>query len=143
MEETRNHPHDFDQFVGSAVVIGAFYGRRNTILQLETFAGAYIGYTVSGIPDHAGVGDFHGDTRPLSVKIQHGGERCWVIALTPDGPRRSKVTLGTALAIHQAGVHAVVDGGLPAEVPCSTDRQAKEYRPLSGPRQSVEPPAHS
>lgn len=57
---------------------------------------------------------------PISVKIQQGGECCSVIALTSDGTRRSNVTLGTALALHQAGVHAVVDGGRQTEVSCSS-----------------------
>ncbi|MFJ5698666.1 hypothetical protein [Arthrobacter sp. NPDC093139] len=131
MEDTRDHPQDSAQFVGSAVVTGASYGPRTTILRLQTFAGEYIDHTVGDIPDPAGAAGFRSNNlRPISVKIQHAGERCNVIALTSDGPRRSNVTLGTALALHQFGVHTVVDGGLQIGVPCSTHKYAKERPPL-------------
>lgn len=131
MEDTRNHADDSGQFVGSAVVAGASYGSRTTLLQLQTFAGKFIDYIIDDIPDPAGAADFRdNNVRPISVQIQHGGERCSVIALTPDGPRRSIATLGTALALHQSGAHTVVDGGLATGVPCSTLRTSKERPPL-------------
>lgn len=131
MESTRGHSHDSGQFVGSGVVAGASYGSRTTVLQIQTFVGEYIDFTVGGVPDPAGAAEFlTNDLRPISIRIQHGGEQCSVIALAADGPRRSKVSLGTALALHQSGVYAVVDGGLQFGMPCST-QNAKRRRPLS------------
>ena len=57
---------------------------------------------------------------PSRSGSRHGGEQCSVIALASDGPRRSNVSLGTALALHQSGVYAVVDGGLQFGMSCST-----------------------
>lgn len=132
MEDVRNHPARFDQFVGSAAVAGASYGRRTTILQLQTFAGEYIDYTIDDIPDPAAADEFRRDNvRPISVRIQHGGQICSVTTLTSDGTRRSNVTLGAALALHQSGVHLVVDGGLQTGVSCSTRTGAKERPPVS------------
>jgi hypothetical protein len=109
------------------VVAGAAYGSRTTLLHLQTFAGEVIDYTVDDIPDPTGAAEFRNNNlRPISVQIRHGGERCSVIALTSKGPRHSSVTLGTALALHQSGAHAVVDGGLTTGVPCSTHKTAKE-----------------
>ncbi|WP_163167717.1 hypothetical protein [Arthrobacter sp. Alg241-R88] len=131
MEDTRNHSQDSGQFVGSAVVAGAAYGSQTTVLQLQTFAGEFIDYTLDDIPDPAGAAKFRNNNlRPISVLIQHGGERCSVLALTPDGPRRSIATLGTALALHQSGAHTVVDGGSTTRVPCSTDKTAAKERAL-------------
>lgn len=123
MHETRNHQHGPGQFVGSAVIAGASYGHRATLLHLRTFAGEDLDFAIADTPDSAGAARLRSSIhRPLSVKIEHGGERCSVIALTPSGPRRWTVTLGTALALHQSGVHAVVDGGLRNRVACPTTR---------------------
>ncbi|MFC9335969.1 hypothetical protein [Arthrobacter sp. NPDC057009] len=120
MAELRESPRTSSQFVGSAVVAGASYGAQHTILRLETFRGEYIDYRIGGVPDPEGMVKFQGaGLRPLSVKIQQGGQRCSVVAIGADGPRSFIVLLGTALALHKAGVHAVVDGGLPIAVPCS------------------------
>lgn len=125
MKDAGKHPADFGPFLGSAVVAGASYGHGSTILQLQTFAGKYIDYIVGGVPDPVGAAELHSNNlRPMSVKIQHGGKRCSVIALTSNGPRRSSVTLGTALALHQSGVHTLVDGGLQTRVSCCTHRSA-------------------
>lgn len=127
MEARRNHLHGSGRFVGSAVIAGASYGPRTTILQLQTFAGEYVEYTVDDIPDPAGEAEFlRTNARPISVKIQAGGEHCSVIALDPNGPRRSNVTLGTALALHRSGVHAVVEGGLQLGGSCFTHKKATE-----------------
>lgn len=124
MQERRNHPHDSGRFVGSAVIAGASYGPETTLLQLQTFAGEHLAYTINDIPDPAGEAELRRrNVRPISVKIPADGEQCSVIALAPDGPRRSNVTLGTALALHQSGVHAVVDGGLQLGVSCSTHKK--------------------
>lgn len=120
MEETQSHPDYYRQFVGSAVVDGASYGDRSTILQLQTFAGENISYVVGAIPDSARAEECRRDRfRPISVKIQDGGDRCSVIALTPDGPQCSSVGLVTALALQRIGVRTVVDGGLQNRVPCA------------------------
>ena len=112
------------------MVAGAAYGFRTTLLQLQTFAGELFHYAIDDLPDPAGAAEFqHADVRPISVHIQHGGERCSVIALTSDGPQRSNITLGTALALQQSGVHAVVDGGLKSGVPCSRRRPDMERPP--------------
>jgi hypothetical protein len=127
MEDSPNHPNDSWQFVGSAVIAGAFYGPRTTTLQLQTFAGQYIEYTMDDIPDPAGEAEFRGSNlRPISVKIQAGGEQCTAIVLASDGPRRSNVTLGTALALYRSGVQAVVDGGLQLGVSCSTYKRPRK-----------------
>jgi hypothetical protein len=119
MQETRDRSHDAGQFVGSAVVAGGSYGPQSTLLRLKTFAGEYIDYRVSDVPDPAGIAALHGDNlHPISVKIQEGGQRCSVVALASGGPRSLTVTLGTALALYKSGVHAVVDGGLQIGVPC-------------------------
>jgi hypothetical protein len=131
MKDTRNHPHDSGCFVGSAVVLGAAYGLRTTLLKLQTFAGEYFDYTIDSIPDPTGIAEFRSSNlRPISVKIEDCGKRCSVIALSQDGPRRSSVTLSTALALHQSGVHAVVNGGLQLGVSCSTHERVKEPTPL-------------
>jgi hypothetical protein len=123
MEETRSHLHVAGQFVGSALVIGASYGPQTTVLRLQTFAGESIEYSVGGIPSPAGAAEFRSyNLRPISVMIQQGGEQCSVIGLATDGPRRANVTLDIALALHQSGVHMVVDGGLRTGVPCSSHR---------------------
>lgn len=125
MEDARN-PDRPDQFVGSAVVTGASCDHRTTILQLQTFAGRRLSYSLDDIPDAAGEAEFRrNDPRPVSVKIQQGGQYCSVVTLTSDGMRSSRITLGTALALHQSGVHTVVDGGRQAEVSCSTFKPAK------------------
>ncbi|XAS74273.1 hypothetical protein VUN82_10805 [Micrococcaceae bacterium Sec5.1] len=119
MEDNRKRPRFRGYFVGSATVIGASYGQGTTNLELQAFTGEYIEYSIDAVPDSAGAAELPGKNfRPISVKIQHGGERCSVIALTPAGTRRTSVTLGTALALHQSGVHTVVEGGLQAEVSC-------------------------
>lgn len=120
MEDKRDHLRNPGQFISSAVVAGASYGHGTTNLQLQAFTGECIDYPVADIPDHAGAVDLLRDNcRPISVKIQNGGEHCSVIVLTPSGTRCASVTPGTALALYQSGVHAVVEGGLRAEVPCS------------------------
>jgi hypothetical protein len=119
MEETQSHPHNYRQFAGSAVVDGVSYGDQSTILQLQTFAGENINYVVSAIPESTGAEECLRERfRPISVKIQDGGDRCSVIALTPNGPQCSSVSLGTALALQRTGVRTVVDGGLQTRVPC-------------------------
>ena len=119
MEETQGHPHYHRQFVGSAVVDGVSYSDRSTILQLQTFAGENISYVVGDIPDSSGAEECLRDrSRPVSVKIQDGGDRCSAIALTPNGPQCSIINLGAALALQRTGVRTVVDGGLQTRVPC-------------------------
>lgn len=119
MQDKRDHPHSPGQFVGSAVVAGASYGHGTTNLQLQSFTGEFIDYPFGGIPDPEGAAKFRGNNfRPISVKIEDGGERCSVIVLTSDGTQRAIVTLGIALALHQSGVHAVVEGGLQARLSC-------------------------
>lgn len=119
MEDNHKRPRYRGHFVGSATVVGASYGHGTTSLELQTFTGEYIEYSIDAVPDSAGAVELRGKNfRPLSVKIQRGGERCSVIALTPGGTRPTSVTLGTALALHQSGVHTVVEGGLRAEVSC-------------------------
>lgn len=120
--ETLHKSPRVDRFAGSAVVVGASYGQRSSLLQLVTFAGEYVRYTLDGLPDYEAAAELHRSTSPLSIKIQQGGRRCWAIALTPDGPQRSEISLGAALALHQAGVHAVVEGGQQAHVVCSARR---------------------
>lgn len=121
MEETREGQTAADQFVGSAVVIGASIGPENTLLHLQTFTGDRVDYPLDALPDPAGEAYLRGqELRPISVKIRNGGLRCSVISLANDGPRTSTVTLGTALALYQSGVRAVVDGGLRLEAPCPT-----------------------
>jgi hypothetical protein len=120
--EAENSPPRVDKFVGSAVVVGASYGQRATVLQLITFAGEYVGYTLDGLPDHEAAAESYRSSSPLSIKIQESGQECWAITLTPDGPRRSELTLGAALALHEAGVHAVVEGGQKAAIACSAHR---------------------
>ncbi len=129
MEDTRKHRHPSNEFVGSAVVAGAVYGSRTTLLKLRTFSGELIEYTVGDIPDPAGTAEFSSNNlRFIAVQIQHGGKRCSVITLTPEGPRRSLATLGTALALFRSGAHTVVDGGLKSGVPCSIYKTANERR---------------
>lgn len=121
MKDTQDHLHNSVQFAGSAMVDGASYSRLTTTLKLRTFAGEKVDYTVVDVPDPAGAAEFRkNNLRPISVKIRHGGKFCSVIALTAAGTQRSNITLGTALALHQSGVHAVVDGGLLSGFPCST-----------------------
>lgn len=121
MKDTRNHLSTSSQFAGSARVDGATYNRRTTTLKLRTFAGEEVDYTVSDIPDPAGAAEFRKtNPRPISVKIRQGGKWCSVIALTADGTQRTNVAPGIALALHQTGVHTVVDGGLLSGVSCST-----------------------
>jgi hypothetical protein len=109
-------------FVGSAVVTAACYGAGITTLKLHTFAGGDISFTIRCVPDPAGAIEFCTTQRPVAVKIEQGGERCIATALTTRGPRRLRVSLGTALALHQSGVHAVVDGGLRSGVTCSATK---------------------
>ncbi|KRE77161.1 MULTISPECIES: hypothetical protein [Micrococcaceae] len=138
MEDTRNHRHASNQFVGSAVVAGAVYGSRTTLLKLQTFAGEFIEYIVGDIPDPVGAAEFSSNNlSPIAVQIQHGGKRCSVIALTPEGPRRSIATLGTALALHRSGAHTVVDGGLKSGVPCSIHKTAKSIHKTANERPSL------
>jgi hypothetical protein len=119
MEGNYKRPRYRGHFVGSATVVGASYGHGTTSLELQTFTGEYIEYSIDAVPDSEGAAELRGKNfRPLSVKIQNGGERCSVIALTPSGTRPTSVTLGTALALHQSGVHTVIEGGLRAEVSC-------------------------
>ena len=100
MEGNYKRPRHRGHFVGSATVVGASYGHGTTSLELQTFTGEYIEYSIEAVPDSAGAGELRGKNfRPLSVKIQHGGERCSVIELTPGGARPTTVTLGTALAL--------------------------------------------
>lgn len=121
MEETRAHRSKITQFVGSAVVADATFGDRFSILRLQTFAGERVDYTVPGVPDPAGAANLRNDSfRPVSVKIQAGGEQCSVIALTPNGPQCSSISLGSALELLRCGVRAVVEGGLRTRVPCAT-----------------------
>jgi hypothetical protein len=128
MADTRNST----QFNGSAVVAGASYGPQHTLLHLETFAGECIDYEIGSVPDSHGMAEFLcRDLRPLSVKIQQGGQRCSVVALAAGGARAFNVALGTALALHKSGIRAVVDGGLPIRVPCST-RTKPEFHTVSG-----------
>jgi hypothetical protein len=128
MEDTQSHPNYHRQFVGSAVVAGVSYGGRSTILQLRTFAGENISYVVSAIPDSAGEEDAcrRDSFRPISVKIQDGGDRCSVIALTPNGPQCSSVSLGAALALERTGVRTVVDGGMQIRVPCGRNQGTRQ-----------------
>lgn len=119
MQGTETHPRGARQFVGTAIIAGASYGPKSTVLQLVTCTGEYVAYTVEDVPDHASAEELQRSGLPLSVKIQESGKQCWAMALTSAGPRRKEVTLGAALALQQAGVHAVVDGGLQAHVPCS------------------------
>ena len=120
MEDPRKSPHNLGEFIGSAMVAGASYGPDHTLLHLETCTGEHIDYRVGDVPDLGGMAKFElGNLRPLSVKIQQGGQRCSVVALAADGPRAFSVVLGTALALQQFGVHTVVDGGLSIGVPCS------------------------
>lgn len=121
MAETWGTSHNSGQFVGSAVVTGAIYGPHHTLLRLKTFGGELIDYSVGDVPDPAGIAEFNGDDlRLISVKIQYGGKQCSVIARAAAGGARAlRVTLGAALALYKSGVHAVVDGGLSAGVPCS------------------------
>lgn len=119
MQGTETRPREARQFVGTAIVAGATYGPETTVLQLVTCTGDYVAYTVADVPDHARADGLQRSSLPLSVKIQESGKRCWVMALTSAGPRRTEVTLGAALALQQAGVHAVVEGGMQADVPCS------------------------
>lgn len=135
MEDKRKHARSQGQFIGSAAVVGASYRHGTTHLQLQAFTGEYIDYPIDAVPDTLGAVELRRKNfRPISVKIQHGGERCSVIALTSDGTRRASVTLGAALALHQSGVHTTVEGGLPAEVPCSKPQfsrsSARQLRPL-------------
>lgn len=75
----RNHPNDSGQFVGSAVVVGADYRAKSTVLQLQTFTGMRIHYTVEGVQDPAGAAQIQRDTRrPISVKIQVHTQCCSV-----------------------------------------------------------------
>lgn len=51
------------------MVSGAIYHRDSTTLQLLTFTGESIDYTVAGVPDQPGVTEFQaGNLRPISVK---------------------------------------------------------------------------
>lgn len=119
MEGNYKRPRYRGHFIGSARVVGASYGHGTTYLELQAFTGEYIEYSIEAVPASAGEVELPGENfRPISVKIQDGGERCSVIALTPGGTRRTNITPGTALALHQSGVHTVVEGGLPAEVSC-------------------------
>lgn len=114
-------------FVGSAVVTDAFYGKQATTLSLKSFAGEYIDYTVSAFPDDVGAATFYNNNlRPLSVKIQQGGRRCSVIALSSAGVQTLSVSLGTALALQAAGIRTVIDGGLHARAACSASRYVQE-----------------
>lgn len=126
MAEKWDTPHDSGPFAGSAVVAAATYGRRHTLLHLKTFTGELIDYRVGDVPDPAGAAGLDGDNlRPISVKIQHGGRQCSVVALAAaGGPRTLSVTIPAALALCKSGVHAVVDGGLPAGAPCSARKAA-------------------
>lgn len=126
MQNERDRPHpNPGQFIGSAVVVGASYGYGTTILRLQTFTGESIDYAIYALPDPEAPAVFRSDNcRPISVKIQHGGQQCSVIALTSTGTRRVNVTPGTALGLHEAGVHAVVEGGLQATVSCSNHKRA-------------------
>ncbi|MGF9646890.1 hypothetical protein AAIH32_02895 [Pseudarthrobacter oxydans] len=127
MEDKRKQARSKGQFIGSAAVVGASYGQGTTHLQLQAFTGEYIDYPIDAVPDPLGAAELRRKNfRPISVKIQDGGERCSMIALTSDGTRRASVTLGTALALYCSGVHTTVEGGLPAEVSCS-----KPQRPRS------------
>lgn len=108
------------QFVGSGVVKAARYDDQSTTLKLRTFAGVHLRYTIACVPDPAGAAEFWTtNSRPIAVKIQQGGKRCTATALTDKGARTSQVSLGTALALHQSGVHAIVDGGQQTGVTCS------------------------
>jgi hypothetical protein len=128
MKDTCSQPVDPGRFVGSAVVIGASNGAEATLLKLRTFSGECLDYEVRDIPDHAGAAELGARKfRPIPVKIQDGGQRCGVIALTSSGTRHSPISLGTALALQQSGVLVVVDGGLQAWASCSS--QGSRIRP--------------
>jgi hypothetical protein len=120
-----------NRFAGAAVVISASYGARATTLQLQTYAGERIGYTFQARPDAATAAALTaGSERPVSVKIPVNGEPCSVFVLSPKGPRHLEVSLGAALALHQLGIHAVVEGGLRLGVSCSTKKRAA-FKPAS------------
>lgn len=114
-------------FVGSAVVTEAFYSKQATTLRLTSFAGEHIDYTVSALPNELGAATFcSNNLRPISVKIQQGGERCSVIALSSAGVQTLSVSLGTVLALQAAGIRTVIDGGLHAGAACSASRYVEE-----------------
>lgn len=93
MKDARTQPEDPGAFVGSAVVAGVSYGAKTTLLKLQTFS-ACLNFEVCGVPDQTGVIELGaGNFRPLSVKIQDGGQRCHVIALTSDGTRHMPFSL--------------------------------------------------
>lgn len=114
-------------FVGSAMVVGSSYGEHSTTLTLRNFAGESFGFTVHALPDDAAAALFYeNNLRPISVKIQHGGARCTAIALSADGPQSMSIPLGIALALLQRKVHAVVEGGMHSDVPCSSNMSEHE-----------------
>jgi hypothetical protein len=116
-------------FVGSAVVTGAFYSKQATTLRLTSFAGEHIDYTVGALPDDLGAATFYSSNnlRPISVKIQQGGERCSVMALSSAGVQTLSVSLGTALALQAAGIRTVIDGGLHAGAACSAAGMRRKF----------------
>lgn len=127
----RTNHQTCNRFAGSAVVISATYEAHATTLRLQTYAGERIGHTFEVRPDAAGAAALTaGNERPVSVKIPVNGEPCSVFVLSPKGPHHAEVTLGAALALHQLGIHAVVEGGLRLGVSCSTTTREQD---ASGP----------
>lgn len=130
----RTNHQTSNRFAGSAVVTSASYGPQTTTLHLQTFAGERIDYTFEDRPHAAGASALSaGNTRPVSVKIPADGEPCTVFVLSPKGPHHAEVTLGAALALHQLGIHTVVEGGLRLNVSCSTRKRAGSQSPSSLP----------
>jgi hypothetical protein len=131
MTDTWENSRSSGQFVGSAVVVGALYGPHFTLLRLKTFTGECFDYRIEDVPDFRGAVEILSNSlRPLSVKIQQGGQRCSVVTLAAGGARARSVTLATALALHKSGIHAVVDGGLAIGLPCSVRNKPKDRAPL-------------
>lgn len=127
MEEPREQTVRRQSFVGTAKVAGASFSEQGTTLKLETFAGESVKFRVPTLPNDAGAQVLYSNSlRPISVKIQRGGDHCTAIALSPDGPQCSIIPLNIALALLHRGVHAVVDGGLHSDVPCSTNMHEHE-----------------
>lgn len=130
----RDYYHASNNFAGSAVVTSVSFGPQTTTLRLQTYAGERINLTLEERPDPAGAAALTVENlRPVSVKILLNGEPCSVFVLSPQGPHYAEITLGTALALNQSGVHAVVDGGLKLDVTCSTRKRAGLRFPSSMP----------
>ncbi len=121
MNESQHCHHDSGEFVGSAVVVGATFDREHSILSLRTFTDCLIDFVIQGVPDPDGYATLMTTPRrPISVKIHGGAREYTVVTLGAGGAQSAEVAQGTALALIQSGVHAVVDGGLPSSLSCST-----------------------